>query len=151
MALDRWLTDEEYARAAANGIKRSTLYYRLYRSDKWELEEALTAPPGTIKHRCEREYEKWVKKAKQNGINKRTFYSRVTILGWSCEEAATKPAKEMDSEKKYWLETAKQNGINYQTFMSRVNIRGWGLQRAATMPVNNTGSRCSIKDKEAAL
>ncbi|MDA2732878.1 nucleoside permease, partial [Bacillus cereus] len=30
MALNRWLTDEERARAAANGISTKTLYYRLY-------------------------------------------------------------------------------------------------------------------------
>ncbi|MCS3600194.1 hypothetical protein M2370_005406, partial [Bacillus sp. JUb91] len=30
MALNRWLTDEERARAAANGISTRTLYYRLY-------------------------------------------------------------------------------------------------------------------------
>ncbi|EJQ77854.1 hypothetical protein [Bacillus toyonensis] len=53
MALNRWLTDEERARAAANGISTRTLYYRLYRTDKWELEEALTTPPGTVRHNCD--------------------------------------------------------------------------------------------------
>ncbi|MCS3600106.1 hypothetical protein M2370_005318, partial [Bacillus sp. JUb91] len=53
MALNRWLTDEERARAAANGISTRTLYYRLYRTDKWDLEEALTTPPGTVRHNCD--------------------------------------------------------------------------------------------------
>lgn len=92
MALDRWLTDEERARAKANGIGTKTLYYRLYRSDKWELEEALTAPPGTVRHDYEGKNHKWLKLARANGINTGTFLSRVKS-GWGHHKAATKPAR----------------------------------------------------------
>lgn len=34
----------------------------------------------------------WINIAKRNGIKTRTFYSRIDI-GWSYEEAATKPAR----------------------------------------------------------
>ncbi|MES5896945.1 nucleoside permease [Bacillus cereus group sp. RP43] len=147
MALDRWLTDEERARAKANGISTRTLYYRVYRSDKWELEEALTAPPGTVRHNYEGKYEEWIKRAKKNGINANTFYSRIRILGWNCEDAATKPVNETKIEKRYWIDIAKQNGICHSTFKSRVNIHGWDVEKAATTPINR-GKRCSVKVKE---
>ncbi|PDY09380.1 hypothetical protein COM83_30510, partial [Bacillus cereus] len=73
MALDRWLTDEERAMATANGICEKTLYYRLYRSDKWELEEALTSLPGTVRHEYEGKNHKWLKLARESGINTDTF------------------------------------------------------------------------------
>ncbi|PER27216.1 hypothetical protein CN485_20195 [Bacillus cereus] len=92
MALDRWLTDEEYARAAANGICRKALHYRVYKSDKWELEEALTAPPGTVRHHYEGKHYKWLKMARENGINKSTFQSRLDS-GWEYHKAATKPTR----------------------------------------------------------
>ncbi|WOA61033.1 hypothetical protein [Bacillus mycoides] len=91
MALDRWLTDEERARAAANGICRRLLNYRVYKAE-WDLELALTAIPGTVRHSSEGEYTKWIKAATENGIGKRTFYNRLNG-GWSCHEAATKPVK----------------------------------------------------------
>ena len=151
MALYRWLTDEERARAAANGINTRALYYRLYRSDKWELEEALTAPPGTVRHNYEGKYEKWIKRAKKNGINASTFYSRIRILGWGYEESATKPINEAKAEKRRWIDIAKQNGIGYSTFMSRVNIHGWDIEKAATTQPINRGKRCSMKDKEGVI
>lgn len=92
MTLNRWLTDEEYERAAANGISRHTLYYRLYKSDKWEVEEALTAPPGTVRHDYEGKNHKWLKLARANGINTSTYHSRIKS-GWGHYKAATKPAR----------------------------------------------------------
>ncbi|MBJ8054907.1 hypothetical protein JDS87_23890 [Bacillus cereus] len=92
MALDRWLTDEEYARAAANGIGRRTLHYRVYRSDKWDLEEALTAPPGTVRHHHEGENHEWLQLARENGINTNTYRDRIK-RGWGHYKAATKPVR----------------------------------------------------------
>ncbi|EEL37214.1 hypothetical protein bcere0020_53950 [Bacillus cereus Rock3-29] len=92
MALDRWLTDEERARAAANGICEKTLYYRLYKTDKWELEEALTAPPGTVRHDYEGKNHKWLQLVRKNGISTDTFHSRIKS-GWGHYKAATKPAR----------------------------------------------------------
>ncbi|PEU05200.1 hypothetical protein CN527_02335 [Bacillus cereus] len=90
MALDRWLTDEERARATANGIGTRTLYYRLYRTDKWDLEEALTAPPGTVRHNYKGKNHKWLKLARENGINTNTFHERLRRK-WDHYDAATKP------------------------------------------------------------
>ncbi|MED3539893.1 nucleoside permease, partial [Bacillus toyonensis] len=68
-ALNRWLTDEEYARALSNGISRKTLHYRIYEAE-WDLEEALTAPPGSVRHnKVEGVHTKWRKIAEANGIN----------------------------------------------------------------------------------
>lgn len=92
MALDRWLTDEERARAAANGICRRTLYYRVYKSDKWDLEEALTAPPGTVRHSYEGKHHKWLQLARKNGINPPTFRDRLKRR-WNYYDAATKPVR----------------------------------------------------------
>jgi len=92
MALNRWLTDEERARAKANGISTRTLYYRVYRSDKWELEEALTAPPGTVRHEYKGENHKWLKLARENGIKSRAFHDRLKS-GWGHYKAATQPVR----------------------------------------------------------
>ncbi|EJQ01381.1 hypothetical protein [Bacillus cereus] len=150
MALNRWLTDEERARAAANGINTKTLYYRLYRSDKWELEEALTAPPGTVRHSYKGKYTDLLKLAAENGICKETFYNRLNG-GWSRHDAATKPVKRRNNLAAKWLEIAKQNGVGYQTFMSRINTRKWDAEKAATTPTIRTGRNCSVMVKEESL
>nr|WP_306474301.1 nucleoside permease [Bacillus pseudomycoides] len=133
MILNRWLTDEEYARAAESGISKSALRRRVY-DYGWDLEEALTAPPGSVRHEFERKHEKWLKVALKNGIKSSTFYSRLN-LGWSYENAANKPVHKKNKTEKNWLEVALENGIRYQTFTSRVRMYGWDLERAATTPV----------------
>ncbi|PER25403.1 hypothetical protein [Bacillus cereus] len=99
MALDRWLTDEERARAKANGIGTRTLYYRLYISDKWGLEEALNAPPGTVRHNYEGKNHKWLKLARANGISSSTFHDRLRRK-WGHYKAATKPARKKKVSRK---------------------------------------------------
>ncbi|MCU5519845.1 nucleoside permease [Bacillus cereus] len=146
MALNRWLTDEEYARAAANGINRKRLYSRVYEFN-WDVEEAITAPIGTVRHEYERKHGDWFKVALENGINARTFYSRLK-LGWKYKDAATKPPRQMNKVEKNWVNIAKENGIGYQTYMARINARKWDMERAATTPVKNTGRRCALKVKE---
>lgn len=148
MALDRWLTKEEREKAAANGISAKTLYYRLYLSDKWSVEEALTAPPGTVRHSPKGEFANWIKLAEENGISKEGFYSRLKV-GMGCKEAATKPLKKNKGLMKLWLEIAKPNKISYQTFMTRIH-RKWDIEKAATTPVKRTGKNCStiVKEKE---
>ncbi|PFC97111.1 nucleoside permease [Bacillus cereus] len=146
MALNRWLTDEEYARAAANGINRKRLQSRVY-DFNWDVEEAITAPVGTVRHEYERKHGKWLKTALENGINIRTFYRRLQ-LGWAYKDAATKPTRPKGEIEKTWLNIAKENGIGYHTFISRIRTRKWDMERAATTPVINTGRRCSVKDKE---
>ncbi|WP_088293637.1 nucleoside permease [Bacillus mycoides] len=149
MTLNRWLTDEEYARAAANGVNRERLNSRVY-DFEWDLELAITAPLGTVRHEYERKHAKWLKLASENGINLSTFYSRLE-LGWECRKAATKPVRKKSQAEKKWLNIAKQNGISYQTFMSRIHTRKWDLEKAATTPPINTGRRCSVKVKEESL
>lgn len=149
MALNRWLTDEEYARAAANGINRKRLQSRVY-DFNWDVEEAITAPIGTVRHEYERKHGTWLKTALENGINIRTFYRRLQ-LGWRYKEAATKPTRPKGEIEKTWLNIAKENGIGYHTFISRIRTQKWDMERAATTPVINTGRRCSMKDKEEAL
>ncbi|PER85833.1 nucleoside permease [Bacillus thuringiensis] len=146
MALNRWLTDEEYARAAANGINRKRLQSRVY-DFNWDVEEAITAPIGTVRHEYERKHGTWLKTALENGINIRTFYRRLQ-LGWVYKDAATKPTRAKGEIEKTWLNIAKQNGIGYHTFISRIRTQKWDMERAATTPVINTGRRCSMKDKE---
>ncbi|MED1612533.1 nucleoside permease [Bacillus paranthracis] len=149
MALNRWLTDEEYARAAANGINRIRLNSRVYDFD-WDVEEAITAPIGTVIHEYERKHGNWPKIALENGININTFYTRLQ-MGWTYQDAATKPARRKGDIEKKWLNIAKNNGIGYHTFLSRIRTQKWDMERAATTPVINTGRRCSVKDKEEAL
>ncbi|PGU29630.1 hypothetical protein COD66_23280 [Bacillus cereus] len=91
MALDRWLTDEEYARAAANGINRKRLQSRVYDFD-WDVEVAITSPVGTVRHEYKGKHHKWLKMARENGINKSTFQSRLDS-GWEYHKAATKPTR----------------------------------------------------------
>ncbi|PFS27781.1 nucleoside permease [Bacillus cereus] len=146
MALNRWLTDEEYARAATNGINRKRLQSRVY-DFNWDVEEAITARIGTVRHEYERKHGKWLKTALESGINIRTFYRRLQ-LGWAYKDAATKPTRPKGEIEKTWLNIAKENGIGYHTFISRIRTRKWDMERAATTPVINTGRRCSVKDKE---
>ncbi|MBK5492221.1 nucleoside permease [Bacillus sp. TH13] len=149
MALNRWLTDEERARAAANGITRNLLYYRVFQAE-WDVEIAITAPPGTVKRRPSGKYAKWIELAESNGISKGAFYSRLKV-GMGCKEAATVPLKKSKGLMEVWLEIAKPNGIGYQTFMSRINTRNWDIEKAATTPTIRTGKNCSVIAKEKVL
>lgn len=150
MALNRWLTDEEYARAAANGIYRKRLNSRVYDFD-WDVEDAITSPIGTVRHEYKRKHGDWFKIALKNGINSSTFYSRLRAK-WPYQKAATKPTRKKNETEKDWIKIAEQNGVCYQTYMSRIrNTKKWDCERAATTPVFNTGRRCSMKDKEVSV
>ncbi|MFD6509353.1 hypothetical protein [Bacillus sp. NPDC060175] len=73
MALERWLTDEEYARAKANGISRQLLYNRVFVLG-WDIEIAMTATPGSVRHKLvDKVHEKWLRIAVENGIKKIHF------------------------------------------------------------------------------
>ncbi|WP_327918431.1 nucleoside permease [Bacillus paramycoides] len=142
MALDRWLTDEEYAKAKANGISRKLVYNRVYVLG-WDVEIAMTAPSGSVRHKtADKVHGKWLRIAVENGIEKSTFYSRLN-LGWKYEDAATKPANRMTNKEKEWSEIAEKNGISYQTFTSRRKY-GWEPEKAATTPVM-TPKQCGAR------
>jgi hypothetical protein len=133
MALERWLTDEEYAKAKANGISRQLLYNRVFVLG-WDIEIAMTATPGSVRHKLvDKVHEKWLRIAVENGIKKNTFYSRL-YLGWRYKDAATKQVNKKGKKEKEWCEVAEKNGISYQTFTSRLSY-GWEPEKAATTPV----------------
>jgi len=138
MTLNRWITEEEFAIAEANGISKRTFKRRIYQDD-WDFELAMTAKPRSV--RQENKHEKWLVIALKNGISRSTFYSRLNT-GWEYIDAANKPVRKKGKTENKWLEIAKQNGINYQTFQSRVKTYKWDLETAATTPPINTGRRC---------
>ncbi|PFB24089.1 nucleoside permease [Bacillus cereus] len=141
-------TKEEREIAESNGISYNTAYARITVMEM-SVEEAITTPLKAHRRRS-RKHGKWREIALENGISERTFYSRLK-LGWTYQEAATKPPRQKDKAEKTWLNIAKKNGVGYQTFISRIRTQKWDMKRAATTPVNNTGRRCSMKDKEGAL
>nr|WP_223838250.1 nucleoside permease [Bacillus cereus] len=136
------MTKEEKKIAESNGISYYTVYSRINESGM-SIEEAITTPLGICK---ERKHGKWTKIALENGILESTFYSRLK-LGWGYEEAATKPAREMNTMNE-WLEIAKRNGIKRNTFYTRIYHQKLDLETAATRPVINVGRRCSMRGKE---
>lgn len=71
--------------AIKNNIHPQTFYTR-FRELGWSLEKSATTP--TKKTRS----NKWVKIARENGVNYKTYYQRV-YSGWSEEKAATIPPK----------------------------------------------------------
>jgi hypothetical protein len=82
---DFYLTEEDYAIAANNGISRKRAYQRFYQNG-WEKERSITQPivKGTL-------WEKFSEKCEVIGITKAAFYSRV-YRGMSPEEASSYPS-----------------------------------------------------------
>lgn len=136
-----YLTEQDYLDGLNVGIKRNTLFHRVYRMG-WTVEKALTTPVAKYN---DPEMDKWKAIAKKNGIKVETFYSRVG-KGWTYEDAATtqplsrgqvlhrcnssKPRVFTDEE----IAIAKANGLKYTTILSR-NRRGWPNERAISEPV----------------
>ena len=140
---DYYITPEEYARAAAVGIRPRTLDRRI-RLLGWAKERALTTPP-----QVKRDRSRWRKVAELNGISAVRFYDRVNRYGWTEERAATEPLCSPEKSKElmieatrmrsnvaaaHILELRKQNGISIQTYHYRVRRMGWSPERAATEP-----------------
>ncbi|MDV6040413.1 nucleoside permease [Bacillus sp. SM-B1] len=138
-------TKEEREISESNGISYKTAYARIVAMGM-SVEEAITTPLRPHRGRnCK--HGQWKETALENGIPERTFYNRLR-LGWTYQNAATKPVRRKDEIEKKWLDIAKNNGIGYHTFLSRIRTHKWDMERAATTPVINTGRRCSMKDKE---
>ncbi|OKA19964.1 nucleoside permease [Bacillus cereus] len=138
-------TKEEREIAESNGISYGTAYARAIVMGM-SVEEAITTPLIPPRGRS-RKHGKWKEIALENGIPESTFYNRLQ-MGWTYQDAATKPARRKGEIEKKWLNIAKKNGIGYQTFISRIRTQKWDMERAATTPVINTGRRCSMKVKE---
>jgi len=137
-----FISDEEYAIAESNGIRRSTLESRI-RKLGWSKERAITEQVDKFK--------KWVSLAEKNGISRASFYMRKNELGWSLEESATVPIMSKEKiikkmhkcnrkHKKEHVALAKSNGIKYSTFATRVNQLGWNPIKAATIKPRNNES-----------
>jgi len=135
-----YISEEEYARAEANGITRTCLIQRI-RKACWDREDALTRPMKPQRPRDS--LKQWRELAEKSGISKGTFWARVSG-GMSPEEAATMPKQSrQDIQWKRWASTrktpaefvrlAEKNGINTRTFHSRIH-RGMDPQEAATRP-----------------
>ena len=157
MARDVWgtyLTDGDFEAAAKIGLSKNTVQCRIYKG--WSAKRATTEPLNYQNQKCP-EYQKYKQIAIENGINIRTFRSRVNICKWSLEEAATTPALSYDERAKRTtamirakrgisedlLNTALKNGIPKSVFLNRINRLFWNPIDAATVPV---GSRNAGKD-----
>lgn len=136
---DYYITPEEYDTARSNGISKRVVNYRIRRSG-WNKERAITE-----QIRRQNNHGDLVNIACDNGINKNTFYKRIS-LGWIPYEAATIPVKSkgdiinamVKNRRKYpreILELAESNGISYGTFTCRVNKLKWDLVKAAITPI----------------
>lgn len=84
--------------------------------------------------------------AGRNGIPRRNVDIRVRYLGWTIEQAITKPLMSKRDRPKYkgFAEIAERNGIPYKTFVSRVKILKWSLEEAANTPTRHR-SKCRQK------
>ncbi|MFP3415039.1 hypothetical protein SB773_26280 [Bacillus sp. SIMBA_074] len=118
------ITDEDYEKAAKNGISKSNVYQRVNEYG-WELERAITVP---IRKRKGGINASMITLAERNGISKVTFCKRIKN-GMDPYEAATKP-KGYES----YLELSRKNGIKDATFYQRIT-RGMKPYEAATKPV----------------
>ncbi|MBY0754557.1 hypothetical protein K5V21_03710 [Clostridium sardiniense] len=129
-----FISDEEYAIAAQNGICKETIRSRINKLG-WSKEKALTEKINSL--------SEWVKLAEKNGIPRASFYMRKNKLGWSLEKSATTPLMKRNEimnkmhecnrrHKKEHVDLAKRNGIEYRTFVTRVQRLGWDPIRAAT-------------------
>lgn len=138
---DFYITPDEYDKAAENGITYHDVWRRVYDLG-WHKSRAITEPI----RKWDKENGKLVKKAKENGIKKSTYYQRVK-RGMDPEIAATKKTMQQKDVakrtihkvncRKYpdWVyDNLKKYNINSSTFWHRVNTHGWDLEKASTTP-----------------
>jgi hypothetical protein len=83
------------------------------------------------------------KTAEQNGITPRALEQRVRVLGWSINEATTKPLKGHLWRK--WGHLCKENGIPRYIFSKRIHDYEWEAEKAATEPVRKDRSERNRK------
>jgi hypothetical protein len=150
---DFYITPEEYAQAAKNGIRPALLEVRI-RSLGWPKQRAITEPPQQKKPRIPREI---VEMAERNGITYNTLRWRVHTLGWDMERAATQPLQDRKAQAKrayearrkypaHYKRMAEENGIKESTFHSRLRS-GWDIETAATRPPM-TGREVGLMTKD---
>lgn len=83
--INTYISSVHYAIAEDNGISKATLRNRVW-TLSWSIKRAVTEP---VREK-ENDNSEWLEVAKENGINRNTFYSRIKS-GWSAERAATTP------------------------------------------------------------
>lgn len=125
------LTQEDYDRAAKNGISAYNLKQR-FEAYAWDKERAITQPL-----KIPRKYEKEYQEAKSKGsdIDYKLFSSRLKH-GWTVDEAINRKRNERKKKPDPYIEIAKKNGISKLAYRSRRN-RGWTRKNAATEPIDD--------------
>jgi predicted DNA-binding transcriptional regulator AlpA len=122
------ITDEDYEKAAKNGISKMNVYLRVNKRG-WEIERAITVP--VRKKKCTTGISSGMKKlAEQNGISHTTLYKRLKS-GMNHYEAVTTPKKHKKWES--LIKIAQKNGISASSFYARMD-RGIDPYEAATKP-----------------
>jgi hypothetical protein len=93
-----YLTDEDYAIAAKNGIKKLAVYKRLYYLG-WSVKQAIHTP--TMKRTDKRgsKYEKYYAIGEKNGIPNKRVYYRINYARWSLKDACTVPIRKYESRR----------------------------------------------------
>lgn len=133
-----YITPEQYARAAANGVTYSALNSRV-RALGWDMERAMTTPP-----RVQRRHEvpkEWEEMARKNGISRQMFAHRILFLGWDPERAATiskADARRLRDESRRTInqeerDQAKAVGVSIGLAHQRL-YKGWPRDKAFTTP-----------------
>lgn len=122
-----FVSDEQYEIALKNGIKKSTVYARVYQYG-WDIEKAITRKPMT-KSECSRKYPDFVYELlKKNNIDNNVFHERICI-GWNVLDACSiPPNKKKEYRAKNAIITNKKfltvgiNDIKEQLFQPIKNI-----------------------------
>lgn len=134
-------TESQYKIAEQNGISRQTVNQRIKKGKK-TIEQAITEP---LSGEFARKYRKYVELAKKNGIDYKTFRSRI-LYGkrrkWTPEEAATVPAtvyRKINYQKpsKEEIKQAASIGVSEKLLDQRLR-HGWTMERAITSPVGTS-------------
>ena len=84
-----YLTDENYATAAENGIKRGTVYSRFHNL-QWSIERTISTPTMARTAKTGSKYDKYFAICENYGIPKRVFNNRI-YKGWSLDRACIVP------------------------------------------------------------
>jgi hypothetical protein len=89
--MNKFITDEHYAKAEANGLDRKLVYTRVYTHD-WDIERAIQEPKYIRKNIIEKEL---IEIAEKHGVYYSALRKRLW-LGWDKVRASTKPLRPYD-------------------------------------------------------
>lgn len=136
-----YLTDEDYARAEANGINYRLAHKRFY-GEGWTKERTITETPQR------RIWPQYREEAEANGVTRHMFFSRIG-KGIEPEEAIAMGyiGQGQNQTKvrmgRMAIEIAEANGIPELTAKRRFYTYGWDMERAITEPVHVQFRRCN--------